>query len=325
MDPITHSLTGLVLSRAGLNRLAPYATSIALLAANAPDLDVVTAPWGITTYLHYHRHITHAIIMAPVMAALSVLVVRAFARKRFNWRGAFTIALVAVASHLLLDWWTVYASRPLLPFSGRWIGIDILPMPDLWIWLVLLIALVAPALSGLVSSEIGARRSTGRGWATFALVLISVFIFGRWVMNRRAVEILDSRMYEGTAPLRVAAFPSFANPFAWRGLVDTGDFYVLYRVNLLGEFDPAAGHVLYKNVAGEREQQAMQAARGTETFRVFLDFARFPLWRFSPEGDGMRVEAFDLRFGNPERPAFIATAIVDANNRVERSSFTFRQ
>ncbi len=325
MDPITHSLTGVVLSRAGLNRLGHYATPIALIAANMPDADVVTAPWGIVTYLHYHRHVTHGVIMAPVMAAVSVLVVRAFARKRFNWTGAFITALVAVASHLLLDWWTVYASRPLLPFSGRWIGIDILPMPDLWLWLVLLIALVAPALSGLVSSEIGARRSTGRGWATFAIVLVSILIFGRWILNRRAVEILDSRMYEGAAPRRVAAFPSFANPFAWRGLVDAGDFYALYRLNLLGEFDPAAGQVLYKNIPGEREQKAVQAARGTETFRVFLDFARYPLWRFSPEGNGIRVEAFDLRFGTPERPAFIATAIVDANNRVERSSFTFHQ
>ena len=64
MDPITQSLTGLVLSRAGLNRLAPYGTAIALIAANAPDLDVVTAPWGIVTYLHYHRHITHATVTA---------------------------------------------------------------------------------------------------------------------------------------------------------------------------------------------------------------------------------------------------------------------
>ena len=39
MDNITHSLTGLMLSRAGLNRISPEATWVLLLAANAPDID----------------------------------------------------------------------------------------------------------------------------------------------------------------------------------------------------------------------------------------------------------------------------------------------
>ncbi len=325
MDPITHTLTGLALSRAGLNRLAPYATPVALLAANAPDIDVVTSPWGVTSYLHYHRHITHGLIVLPVMAALALLVVRPFARKRFFWGSLFVVACAAVGSHLLLDWLTGYGSRPLLPFSGRWFALDVIPMPDLWIWLVLLLAWIAPALSALVSSEIGARRATGRGWAVFSLVVIAVFVFGRGVLHQRAIEVLNSRMYEGTVPVRVAALPSFANPFAWRGIVETRGFYALYNINLLGEFDPAGGQVLYRNAPDEHEQRAMQAARATETFRVFLDFSRFPLWRFSPDGNGIRVEAFDLRFGSPGRPAFVATALVDSNNRVDRAWFSFHQ
>src|ERR1043165_1620564 len=40
MDPLTHTATGLFLSRAGLNRWTPLATPILLLAANAPDIDI---------------------------------------------------------------------------------------------------------------------------------------------------------------------------------------------------------------------------------------------------------------------------------------------
>ena len=61
MDPLTHTATGLLLSRAGLNRWTPLATPILILAANAPDIDVVTAAGGSLNYLHYHRHLTHSL------------------------------------------------------------------------------------------------------------------------------------------------------------------------------------------------------------------------------------------------------------------------
>jgi len=40
MEPITHLMTGAVLSRAGFNRKAAYATVAMTIAAEAPDLDV---------------------------------------------------------------------------------------------------------------------------------------------------------------------------------------------------------------------------------------------------------------------------------------------
>jgi inner membrane protein len=216
----------------------------------------------------------------------------------------------------------------LLPFSDEWLRLDIVSLPDLWVWAILLIALIAPALSKLVSGEIGAKASSGRGAAITALVLMSLFVFGRWVLHGRAVTMLDARLYEGVSPLRVAAFPSIANPLAWTGVVDGGRFYGIYAVNALGEFDPAAGEVLFKTVPGAREQAAMEAAKRTEAFRVFLGFSSFPMWRFAPSAaheNGIRAECFDLRFGTPEQPVFVATAIVDGAGRVDRAWFEFRR
>ena len=75
MDPLTHTATGLFLSRAGLNRLTPMAAPIVMLAANSPDIDIVTLAGGPLTYLHYHRHLTHALAAMPVMALLPVVLV----------------------------------------------------------------------------------------------------------------------------------------------------------------------------------------------------------------------------------------------------------
>jgi inner membrane protein len=112
MDPLTHTATGLFLSRIGLKRWTPLATPILLLAANAPDIDIASLAGGPLSYLHYHRHLTHSILAMPVMALGTVALVWAFARKSgIRWTGAFFAALIAVASHLLLDLTNVYGIR----------------------------------------------------------------------------------------------------------------------------------------------------------------------------------------------------------------------
>src|SRR5271157_3715432 len=165
MDPLTHTATGLFLSRAGLKRLTPLATPILLLAANAPDIDIVSAAGGSLSYLHYHRHLTHALISAPVMALLPVLLVRVVSRKPVRWLGAWAASTAAVLLHLLLDYTNVYGIRLLLPFSSEWQRLDVTSVVDLWIWAVCLLAVAGPFLGRLVGSEIasGAARDRNHG------------------------------------------------------------------------------------------------------------------------------------------------------------------
>ena len=65
MDNLTHTLAGVMLSRAGLNRVAPRATLVLALAANAPDIDIVTRGWGSLAYLHHHRGLSHSLLAVP--------------------------------------------------------------------------------------------------------------------------------------------------------------------------------------------------------------------------------------------------------------------
>ncbi len=65
MDNLTHSLTGLMLSRAGLNRFYPRATLLLIISANIPDIDFVTIVRGPLFYFEQHRGITHSIAAAP--------------------------------------------------------------------------------------------------------------------------------------------------------------------------------------------------------------------------------------------------------------------
>jgi inner membrane protein len=326
VDNLTHSLTGILLSRAGFNRLTPQAPWILLLAANAPDIDVVSAFGGSLNYLHYHRHITHSLVMLPVLPLVCVLVVRLLSRKPLNWLGAYLMAFAGVASHLILDLTNIYGVRLLLPFSGQWLRLDITSIIDFWIWGVLLFAMFAPVLARLVNAEIGAtaqpKGGARRGFAIFALVSLLLYDSGRYIAHARAVAILESRIYSGSAPRRVAALAASPNPFQWRGLVETPESYVIEDVNLLGEFDPATGRTFFK----PDPSPAIDAARRTRVFQEFLRFSQYPFWQVSPgeQADGgTRVEAMDLRFGDPQEPGFVATVILDARQQVMREWFQF--
>ncbi len=58
MDPLSHSLVGLVLGQTGLKRLTPSAAWIAVIASNAPDFDSIFEPFGDLRHLEWHRHFT---------------------------------------------------------------------------------------------------------------------------------------------------------------------------------------------------------------------------------------------------------------------------
>jgi inner membrane protein len=326
MDPLTHTATGLFLSRIGLKRWTPLATPILLLAANAPDVDIVTASGGSLSYLHYHRHLTHSLVAMPVMALLVVVLVRLVARKPVQWAGAFFGALIAVASHLLLDLTNAYGIRLLLPFSAEWLRLDLNNIYDLWIWGVFLLCVAGPFVGRLVGSEIASGGATGkhhgRGFAWAALLFVLLYDCGRGVLHARAVAALESRIYAGAVPARVAALPGPANPMLWKGVADTGDFYAVGSVDLLASFDPTRALIVFK----PPPDAAIEAARRTPAFQEMERFSQFPLWRVSPATDlpdGRMVQLSDLRFGPPNAPAFVATAILDARLQLVRSWFQY--
>jgi inner membrane protein len=327
MDNLTHTAIGLFLSRAGLNRLTPRATPILLLAANAPDVDVVSASGGALNYLHFHRHITHSFAALPLLAVTCVALVRFAGRKPVEWKGALIAAAIGLLSHLALDYTNIYGIRMLLPFSSEWLRLDITNVVDLWIWAACLLGIAAPFLARLVGSEIASAdsktRTHGRGFAIFVLLFVLIYDTGRAVLHARAVAMLSNRLYEGDAPRRVLASPDVVNPWRWRGIVETDSAYAVQDINMVTPDPLAARPTLFHK---PEPDPALDAARRSPAIRGFLEFAQFPLWRVSPwpEIENSRlVEVFDMRFGSPASPGFMAKAIVASDGKIVQDDFQF--
>src|SRR5579871_1325639 len=136
----THTLVGLALARTGLDKWAPRGAWVAVIAANLPDIDIVTQFAGTTSYLDHHRGITHAALAVPFLS-LTLAAVMALGSASMLWR-YFFIALLAMSTHPLLDWANTYGIRPFLPFTGHWYYGDTLFIIDPWLDLILLVGIL---------------------------------------------------------------------------------------------------------------------------------------------------------------------------------------
>lgn len=342
MEPVTHLLTGACLARAGFNRKAAYATLAMTLAAETPDLDVVWGAGGPVVAFQHHRGITHTFLGLPFEAAVVVGVVWGIHRWRvrrheraereasskpgpgataqslatdeplvkpltiapIRWRLLYLFALIALLSHLLLDWTNNYGLRPLYPFDTHWHAGSFVFIFEPVMFAALVIGLCAPALFGLIAGEVGARKPAfrGRGWAIFALAA-TVLLWGwRWYEHNAAIEAASNASYgpgvttvvqSGTASpdqdapppktaraipaeiLRVTADPYPANPFLWQTVVETPTYYQVATVDLLKgtvETDPARD-LFYK----PQWTPAVRAARRSFLGRVYLDWSSWPV------------------------------------------------
>lgn len=353
VDNLTHSLIGVMLSRAGLDRTHTYAnpddpaarkaarkqhfTLMMVLAANVPDIDGFPFFYDPLEYLQIHRGPTHAFFYLPLLALLPIAVVWAVNRRRppalLYWWFA---SMIAVASHLLIDWTNVYGVRLLLPFNGEWLHLDMTNLIDPLIWLILLLALAAPALSALVSQEIAGRsRAPKLAWAWVALIGVTGYDGYRWINHQQALETLNSRLYNNGPAEQVSAYPSGVLPSTWRGIVHATaeGKAVVYETELhLGQtYDPRTAKEFYP--ADPEENPAIRAALTTRPFQVLSWFDQAPFWSVTPSGaqdpaapvdQGLEsVDLVDMRFGSPggRGGGFTAHAIVDRRGNVLESSF----
>ena len=312
MDPLTHILTGVAMSRSGLNRKTANATLTLALAAEIPDIDIILRLKGPVISFIHHRGFTHTFLGAPIMAGLALAIVYVISRSRrsrsadseapIRWRLLYVYALLGVLSHLLLDFSNNYGLRPFDPFSYRWYSWDIVFIVDPIITAALLLVLIAPWFSGLISGEIGAQRARhpGRGSAITALIVIVLVWWVRDFSHRRALTLLSQQTYRDQEAKRLSASPNPLNPFQWLAIVETEDFFQTLEVDTLsGEVDAQRSAItLYK----PEETSITLAAKKSQLGRAFLDWARYPYVQtevLEAPDSGFIVRMHDLRFAYP--------------------------
>jgi inner membrane protein len=306
MEPVTHFLTGACIGRAGLNRTTAYCTLATVLAAEAPDIDVLWSFDGPIESFKHHRGITHTFIGAPFMAAAVVGIValvhlyadrcrqRTLARlnlpagapiptrlqpKQVRWGWLYVAALIASLSHILLDWTNNYGVRPFFPFNPRWYAGSFVCIYDPILWALLLLAVLIPWILGLADNEIGARRTPfrGRSWAIFALCGMVLVWALRLSQQFQARALLENVQVTTQPATRVALEPYPFNPFHWHAILETPTAFQTAEIDTRsGQIasDPATDAFFKPPVT-----PAVEAAKQTELGRAYLDWGSWAVLR----------------------------------------------
>ena len=159
MDNLTHTLVGAALAETGLKKHTRLAMATLVLAANAPDVDIVSYAWGEPVALSFRRGWTHGVLAMVLLPVVVTGVMLAWdwaagavgggqrrtgadpggqgRSQRVRPKVVFALAALGVATHPFLDWLNTYGMRWLMPFDGRWFYGDTLFIIDPWLWLVL--------------------------------------------------------------------------------------------------------------------------------------------------------------------------------------------
>ena len=287
MDNLCHSLIGMAVSRAGLNKLTPLATSTLVIANNLPDIDIGVYATN-TLAMSFRRGWTHGVLaqlLLPIALTGAMLAYDRYYKKsapgdRARPGPLLLLSYIGVLLHVFMDFTNTYGVRLLMPFSDRWFYGDAIYIVDPWIYLTL-------GIGWFLAKN---RPRPAQIGVTLAAIYV-VAMLGSNLLARREVASGLARAGR-SADTRFMVTPVVVNPFQREVVIDMGDRYE--KGNLW--FDPMphfrpAGFGVTKGLDQPEVQPALQSSEA----RVYLRWSRFPFVQPDPAGG---VWLNDYRYAN---------------------------
>lgn len=303
MDTGSHLLFGATL--AGLSCIDPVVANSStmvyavlagtLIGSHAPDFDTLARLKSYSAYVRLHRGITHsipAIFVWPMLIAPPIAFVFGVTHHLLH---LYLWTMIAVMLHVLLDLFNAYGVQCLRPFSNKWHHLDTL-------------ALFEPFLAGIHATGLVLWFFSGLSAGTiFSWVygIMFAYISLRFVQHKRVVKrVRDELELEGKCKL----VPGL-HWFKWQFLLATDRYYY-------------TGIVSYRSIrvlevfARQQSHSVIDATKGTDGVRAFLQFAQNIHVSFREKEDGYEVQWRDVRFWHNHKLPFGADVSLDRNLNV---------
>jgi inner membrane protein len=299
------------LAECGLKSRSKGAYTTLLIAANLPDLDGLAHLVGAGIALDTHRGITHSLFAWPVLAAVTAGLMWLCFRKRGAHFGVlWTVAMIGIGVHLLLDLSNSYGMKLLAPFSNAKYALD-------WAFVVEPLVLLPLALVPIWFRWMKWGQKAARITIVWMLGLLAF----RGAVHAITSEQVANEFASTDGNVEVSVMPYPISPVHWRTVVAVEDSI------LIGNVSSFAPHgTKWQTVPSDDDHPAAGEAEKDSTVAAFLRFARHPVYTVEEDGaGGWLVTIRDLRFEYFGRNPFAVEARLFADSTIVSRRVRFQR
>ena len=277
MDPLTQASIGAAAAAIACRKAETrHALLLGALAGAAPDLDVlIRSEADPLLSLQYHRHFTHALLIAPLIGMLVAALFKGFFFwKHYPYRRLALFGMVGAITHGLIDACTSYGTLLYWPISHHRESWDIISIIDPIFTLPLALLTVIAFVF---------RRPRFAQYAVaLCLIYLSLGTYQRGQATQFAAQIAEERGHE---PEELSVRPSLANIMLWRIVYRSGDEYHVDAVRITPFSDPKQYPGSIVDAFSEESAQiiAPEDSVLADDIERFRFFSQGYLYRYSDE------------------------------------------
>jgi inner membrane protein len=261
------------------------------IAGTSPDLDALIDFGDAVKNMTYHRAESHGLFYLTLISPPIAWIVSRIHGEREHFKRWWLAMWLALFTHPLLDWFTIYGTQLWQPFSERPLGLGSMFIIDPLYTLPLLIGVVI-ALS--------LRSNTGLRWNTLGLALSCGYLAWSALAQQHVLNVArESLRQQNIAVDRMFATPTPLNTVLWRVVAMQKDGYVEGFYSLLDTS---------KTVHFDRFPHDTALFETTKTLWSVDRMARFTHGFFRVKMRDSRVTLADLRMG--QEPNYVFEFVV---------------
>jgi inner membrane protein len=243
MDSLTHAALGAAVAEAAMGRqLGRRAALWGAAIGTLPDLDIIAFPWmDALQRLEWHRGPSHALpFILAASPLLGWMIAHIHSGKIHFARAAAAVACI-LASHVLIDVFTVYGTAILAPFSDLRAGTNNFFIIDP--------LFTTTILAGLAIALFAKNRAHLRRAANCTgLALATLYVLWSFAAKSTADAAFEKSLRANATPaIRHMSAPTPFNTLLWRCVAETPDSFLVGYHSLLAPSRPIEFLAIPKN------------------------------------------------------------------------------
>lgn len=220
MDSLSQAALGAAIGLAVMGRRTrPWkAAAVGALVATPPDLDSFYNHGDPVSNMTYHRAESHALFW-QTLASLPIAFVAAKGLREMHQFGRWWLTVwLALVTHALLDWTTVYGTQLGLPFTDTPFAVGSMFIIDPLYTLPLLIGIVV---------ALALRNMRGWRWNVAGLIVSTVYLGWSVVAQHHVKSVAEESLCaQGVQVERLLVTPTAFNTVLWRVVAMTPQGYL---------------------------------------------------------------------------------------------------